>query len=182
MKFKLEKKSQKEIDAIKNQLHFYAQRVKGVADTSNICPLRVVLANGQKVDTWNLTEQDIINLVKANAKEMTPNNGSLDKVGTANTFKVLKSWQEKHPTVSGDFVSIFYQLRDSFNGAQREVVRDMLTPLINETVEKAKINAKFLKGTKNNFKPVTEKEIVAVIKEQERQVEASKQQNKNSTL
>ena len=179
MKFKLIEKSPKEIEQIINERRHYAKSVKGVADTE-VCPLTVVMGNGQTVDTWALTEQHIIDLVQANVKEMT-SNGPTDKVGTSNSFKVLKSWQEKHKTVSSDFVSMFYQLRDAQKGAKKEIVRDMMTPLVCETVEKAEQNAKFLKGTRDDFSPVTEKQIIQAIQEQERQLEVQKNMNKEKT-
>ncbi|MBQ8614984.1 MAG: hypothetical protein IJ415_00215 [Clostridia bacterium] len=179
MKFKLIEKTQKEIDAIIEERQFYAKRVSGTPDTE-VCPLTVVMGNGQKVDTWALTEQNIIDLINANVKEMT-DIGPKDKSGTANSFKILKSWQEKNQTVSADFVSMFYQLRDLHKGAKREVVRDMMTPLVCQTVEQAEKNAKFLKGTRDDFSPVTEKQIIQAIKEQERQLESSKNLNNNQT-
>ena len=179
MKFKLIERTQKEIDEIREEDQFWAKRVKGTADR-DICPLVVEMGNGKRVDVWDLTEQDIINLVKANVQEMTAN-GPTDKIGNENSFKVLKCWKEKNKTVSVDFVSMFYKLRDSQKGAKREVVRDMMNPLVYGVVAKATEIAIFTKGLNNDFSPVTDSQIVQVLKEQERQNEARKNLNNNQT-
>ncbi len=176
MKFKLIEKTQQEIDNIINERKTYC-----IIPNREVCPLTLILANNKKVDAWDLTEQDIINLVNANVKEMTAN-GPSDKVGTNNSFKVLNCWKEKHATVSADFVAMFYKMKNTYTKGQKEMVRDMLTPLIVETIEPAEEIAKFEKGRKNDFSKVSETEIVKIIKEQERQIEAEKEYKRNQQI
>ena len=176
MKFKLIEKTEEEIENIRQERRIYSRRVKGVAN-SNVCPLTVILASGREVEVWDLTEQDIVNLVMTNAKEEKEN--KRDDVGRANSFKILKCWREKHPTVSADFVETFYKMRDMFEDSARECVRDMLIPVVSKTETEAKVLAKYLKGMKNDFSKVTESEIVKTIKEQERQRKEIEKKNSN---
>lgn len=179
MKFRLIKRTQKEIDQIIEERRFYAKRVKGLPDCE-VCPLVVVLGNGEQIDVWSLTEQQILDLVKVAAKEMTPD-GPSDKVGLSNAFKVVACWREKHQIISADFVADYFKLKNRFRGAQKEVVKDMLIPVVNETVDSAREIAKFIKGREDDFSAVTDTDILAVIMERERQVEARKSANKNTT-
>ena len=179
MKFKLIEKTQKEIDNIINYRKDFSKSCK--IPNREVCPLTLILANNKQIEAWELTEQQIINLVNANVKEMTEN-GPSDKVGTDNSFKVLNCWKEKYTTVSADFVEMFYKMKNTYTKGQKEMVRDMLTPLIVGTIEPAEKIAKFEKGRKNDFSKVSEAEIVKIIREQERQLEAEKEYNKNQQV
>ena len=172
MEFRLIKRTQKQIDEIIDKRRFYAKRVKGLPDCE-VCPLVVVLGNGEQVEVWDLTEEQILNLIKAAAEEMTPN-GPSDEYGLENAFDVLKCWRDKHQTVSADFVATFFKLKNGYRGAQKEVVRDMCIPVVNDTVADAKETAKFVKGMKDDFSEVTEADILAILMEKERQLQANK--------
>lgn len=180
MNFILREKTKNEIEQERKENVYWAKRVKGLPD-KDICPLEVTMKNGQTFPVWNLTETHIISLVQANVKEMTPK-GSADKAHTADSFKIIKCWSEKYKKVSAEFVSNFFTLKNMNKGAQREIVRDMLTPVINETLEEGARNAKFLKGIKDDFTPVTETEVIKAIKEQERQEEKRKEIEKAKTV
>lgn len=179
MKFKLIEKTQKEIEEIINRGKGYCKSC--IIPNREVCPLTLILANNKQIEAWDLTEQDIINLVNANVKEMTEN-GPSDKVGTDNSFKVLNCWKEKHTKVSGDFVEMFYKMKNTYTKGKKEMVRDMLTPLIVETIEPAEKIAKFEKGRINDFSKVCEADIVKIIREQERQLKAEKEYNKNQQV
>ena len=179
MNFVLNIKTEQQIEAEKAEDRYYAKMVKG--ELKDICPLSVTLKSGKTIDVWDLTEQDIINLVKANVNEIT-HMGPKDQSGYNDSFDVIKCWKLKHKKVSADFVSLFFQLRDANVRNKRECVRDMLTPVVNETIEEGSHDAKFMKGLKDDFSPVTEEQIVEAIKEQERQQAKRNEIEKNKTV
>lgn len=179
MRFGLTQRTKTEIKKIQDEYRFYSRMVKGKGFV-DVCPYVVTLANGIKKDVWDLTESEILSLTKANVNEMTPN-GPADKLRTTQSFEIVNCWKDKHKDVSADFIGEYFKLTESNGGAKKEIVRDLLNSIVGEKIEEATKYAKFEKGKDDNFTPVSSQEVMDVLREQERQMQASKQVNNNKT-
>ena len=137
------------------------------------CPLVIEFMDGERVDVWDLNEEEVLDLVELNVvnagSKLTFSEEDLNKA-----FKVLKCWKEKHKTVSSNFVKEYYKLKEKYkhNPKQHEYVRDMLNPIVFETVDLASKIAKFNKGKNNDFTAVTQTDVLDIMIEQERQLKA----------
>ena len=134
------------------------------------CPLVIEFMDGERVDVWDLSEEEILGLVGLNVAN-TCSKFTFNEEELKNAFKILKCWKEKHNIVSRAFVQEYYHLKDRYkhNPKQQEYVRDMLNPIVFETVDLASKIAKFNKGKNNDFSAVTQSDILDIIEEQERQ-------------
>lgn len=159
MKWTLREKTQSEMESELSMFHGYGDKTATIE--KNVCPYVVTLGNGEVRGVWTLTEQEIVGLIRINVKEL--NNGSRSDKHLDWTFKIVKSWSQKHPNQSAVLVS---QLNNLKSNAKTPLARDFMDnamgPLANKKLAEAKIIATYL----NHGNAPSRDQINAVIDNQ----------------
>ena len=143
-------KTKKEIEKEQVLNNCGAQIAKGVPN--QVCPTYVIAKNGFRVDTCDLSSDDIIALITDDLKD--------PETRGAHAFKLLKvlrgSWK---PTY--DDVIKLYQLLSKYG----HIIRDIMGTLDLNIVRDAYTIARFQKQTSGDFTGVTAEDELAVIRQ-----------------
>ncbi len=140
----------------------------------DVCPFEITMASGRKVEAWDLKESEIISLVKSNLEE-----GFVDGKRYAWSEQIIKSWSEKHPKVSANFLKQSFTLLEKDNA--NKSVFSLLGSLGKDQIAEARKQAEREKGKQNDFSPVTRDEILAELEETDRQELERVLQNNKTT-
>jgi hypothetical protein len=169
MSWSLKEKTKEEINAEVNQSRGYSGMVGGVGKYErDVCPYFVEFSSGkkvEKVDVWNLSENQIGGLIKKVATEW----GKISKASSLNDMKrasiIFKCWIDKHQEASTQFTLNFCKLIDSadLSGAQKEVMRDLVGDYCGKKISEAKAIATYISG--GNTK-VSSTQIMQVLQNQ----------------
>ena len=172
MKFTLKERSQKEIDAIRSERNTLARLGGGFGDMK-VCPFELVLAGGKTVEVWDLTEQDILNLVEANVKE-----GLKDQQRAVWTHQIIDSWKKEHGKISVDMIEGFFKLKEKYE-KQKSHVSDFQGDMGSEDIAFAKRVANYLNGMTGANKEITNENLIKILKNEQQLKE--KQLRKDQT-
>jgi hypothetical protein len=174
MSWSLKEKTKEEINAEVNQSRGYSGMVGGVGKYErDVCPYFVEFSSGkkvEKVDVWNLSENQIGGLIKKVATEW----GKISKASSLNDMKrasiIFKCWIDKHQEASTQFTLNFCKLIDSpdLSGAQKEVMRDLVGDYCGKKISEAKAIATYITGGNPE---VSRAQIMKVLQDQVKMAE-----------
>ena len=123
----------------------------------NVCPIVAQRATGKGVDAWDLTEKEVLEEIE----------GIMGKMGRGESLylsmEAVRLWGEKHPVVSAKFIERVFWLLDHYPKGQENDLLCELTRFIEPQLDQARAIAKYVKGKRGNFSPVTLDEILKVI-------------------
>lgn len=170
----IRQKSQNEIREEEGLYSFAAAEVKGTSRKA--CPTYVVI-NGEKKDTWDLTEEEILSLVARDVADFSRDtisynkrrgNGSMDSI---DLFKSLR----KDFELSAKGNLYFLELEKRYG----HIMMDLLGSLTKmETMNKARMIAQFQKETNGDFEYATSDEVRAIIEQMAINEENKKKQTR----
>ena len=142
-------KTEKEIENEAADYRWAASMVKGVP--RRVCPTYLKKKDGTRVDTWDLTESEIISLF---SRELAQNGKSLDpSVGS-----FIKSLP-KNLKFSLDGVLEFLNLESKYGS----VAADLMVSFCIETLNSARVIAKFNKECNGDYSNVIDQDLVAIV-------------------
>ena len=158
---KIYQKTQKELQEEESLNAFANAVVRGTKE--EVCPTYVIL-NGEKKDTWNLTEEDVFSLVIHDVDDFSRDSISYNKrrgkpgIDSFDLFNVLS----KNFKLSPKGNIYFLELEKRYG----HIMIDLLGGLTKmETMNQARIIAKFQKETNGDFSYVTADEIQSIIEQ-----------------
>ena len=170
----IRQKTQNEIKEEEGLRAFAAAVVKG--RPGEVCPTYVVI-NGEKKDTWNLTEEEILSLVARDVADFSKDKISYDKrrgrsgMDSFDLFKYLR----KDFKLSAKGNLYFLELEKRYG----HIMMDLLGSLTKgEIINQARMIAQFQKETNGDFEYATEDEVRAIIEQMALNEENKKRQRR----
>ena len=168
-------KTQKEIES-ENALHRWAAReVKGRAKLA--CPTYLIKTDGNKVDTSELTEEEIMMLISQDVQDFSASNGTYKTTGNnhLDSFDLIKV-TEKSWTPSIDAILQTYYMEKTYGHIMADLRGAMDR---NNIVNKAETIAKFIKETNGNFDPVNKSEVMTTLQQMSYNEQMKNQRSKS---
>ena len=154
-------KTKEELETENGLYRWAATEVKGIPKVA--CPTYLVKKDGTKVDTSDLTEEEIMALITQDVKDFESSNGSY-KTNAKNhldSFDLIKV-TEKSWTPSVDAILQTYYMENTYGHIMADIRGTMDQ---NNIVDKAQTIAKFLKESNGNFEPTTKEETIVTLQQ-----------------
>ena len=154
-------KSAEELEKENADYRFGATLVKGIPFEA--CPTYLMKRDGTRVDTKDLTEEQIINLIESDVRDFSSPEGSYKKTGRSglDTFKLINAVK--------DTWSPSYDALLQIAGMEQQyghVIADIMGSIDKNDVRgKARTIASFQKQSSGDFSQVTTDEIMTIIQQ-----------------
>lgn len=152
-------KSKEEVEKQQADYNFGAQIAKGIPFKA--CSTYLMKKDGTKVDTKDLSENDIMTLIALDLRD--PNSKGKD------VFKLLKVVGEQW-TPSLDAILQLYQMETVYG----HIMRDIMGSIGINAFSDARTIAKFQKESAGDFSPIETADEIAVIQQMKQNQEAKK--------
>ena len=169
----IRQKTQAEISEEESLYRFGAAVVKGIP--KSVCPTYLMKKDGTKVDTSDLTEEQILGLFQYDLMDYTSPQGSYKRTGRTDldSFKLAEVLRG-HYTPS---LSAALQM-EKWEQQYGHIVVDLMGGIGALSYrDKARVIAQFQKETNGDFTPVQQEEIIAVME----QMAINEQAKKNTS-
>lgn len=154
------------------RLHYWVSReIKDIEKP--VCLTYVINNDGTRVDTNDLTENDILNLIEYDIKDFKAVDGSYKRNGNnyPDAFKLIEALGTNYtPTYDGIFR--LYQMKQQYG----HIIADITGGLVYKVTDKARMIAKFQKECNGDFSQVSDEDIVSIIQQMNINEIAKKQQ------
>ena len=139
-----------------------------------VCPTYLLKKDGTRVDTRDLTEQEILLLIANDLQDFTNPQGRYTKsqkaIGALDAFKLSKALGENYRPSYNVLIQLL-----QMEAVYGHIVMDLIGSLNGgDTISKAKAIASFNKETANDFGEVDNYDLIAVI--QQMQINAMNRQ------
>lgn len=154
-------KTQKEIEEERRLYSWAAHEVKGIPKA--VCPTYLRKKDGTKVDTSDLTEEQIMAIIDRDVQEYISPTGPYRTTGNSHlvSFDLLKATENSWiPSI--DAILQTYAMEQVYGHIMADLRGGMDKRGI---VDKARIIAKFQKESSGDFNPPSKDEIVAIIQQ-----------------
>lgn len=154
-------KTQKEIEEEKGLYTWAAREVKGIPKA--VCPTYLMKKDGTKVDTSNLTEDQIMAIIAQDVQDFSSPTGSYKTTGNSHlsSFDLIKV-TENSWTPSTDAILQTYAMEQTYGHIMADLRGSMDK---RDIVGKARTIAKFQKESNGDFEQPTKEEVVAIIQQ-----------------
>ena len=138
---------------------FGAAVAHGIPKT--VCPTYLVKRDGTRIDTWDLTEEQILGLIEIDLVDYTSPRGNYRKDDRTDldAFKLADVLKGKYvPSVAATLKLSQLELQYG------HIVRDLIGTIgAMPTLDKARTVATFLKESNGEFEPATPEEIISIL-------------------
>lgn len=128
-----------------------------------VCPTYLVKRDGTKVDTWDLTEEQILGLIEIDLVDYSSPRGTYKKEDRhdLDAFKLASALKGKYiPSVAATLK--LSQLETQYG----HIVKDLIGSIgAMYDYEKARTVATFLKESNGEFEPATSEEIISILEQ-----------------
>lgn len=141
----------------------------------SVCPTYLMKKDGTKVDTRDLTEQDMMTLISLDLQDYANPQGTYKSQGRTDldAFKLLETVKGQNKFSLGSIAQLL-QMEDVYG----HIVMDLMGSIDgNEALGKARTIASFNKESNGDFSPVDKQDLIAVIQ----QMQANKIAKSNAT-
>lgn len=157
----IRQKTQAEIREEESLNRFGAAVIHGIP--KSVCPTYLMKRDGTKVDTNDLTEEQILGLIQSDLMDYASPQGSYKRTGRTDldSFKLAEDLKG-HYTPSLRATYQMMQLEQQYGHIVVDLMGSM-GALVHR--DKAKVIAQFQKETSGDFTPVQQDEIMAVIEQ-----------------
>lgn len=166
-------KTTKEIEEQESLYRFGAAVAKGIPMT--VCKTYLMKKDGTKVDTRDLSEQEILGLIANDLKDYSNPNGTYKtnpRTGV-DSFKLADAIRDTY-TPSIDATIQLYQMKEVYG----HIVADLMGSLGSYKIsDKAETIARFNKESNGDFSPVETQELISVLQQMSYNEQMRKQQS-----
>lgn len=166
-------KTAQELDKENADYRFGAALVKGIPFEA--CPTYLMKRDGTRVDTKDLTEEQIIGLIESDVRDFNSPEGSYKKTGRTglDTFKLIDAVK--------DTWTPSYEALLQIAGMEQQyghIIADIMGSIDKNDVRgKARTIASFQKQSNGDFSQVTTDEIMGIIQQMAYNEQMKKQQS-----
>lgn len=166
-------KTSEEIEKENADYSFYARLVKGIP--LKACPTYLMKKDGIRVETKDLTEEQIVSLIEADVRDYASPDSSYKKSGRSDldSFKLIDAVKDTW-TPSYDALLRIAGMEQQYG----HVIVDIIGSVDKNDVRgKARTIASFQKQSSGDFSQVTNDEMIAVIQQMAYNEQMKKQQS-----
>lgn len=171
----IRQKTAAELEEEKSLYSFGAHLVNGIPKP--ICPTYLVKRDGTRVDTYDLTEEQILGLIEIDLVDYTSPRGTYNRDNRTDldAFRLAQEVKGHYvPSVSATLK--LSQLEQQYG----HIVRDLMGTIGSLThFDNARVIAQFNKECNGDFSQVTQEEIIAVLEQMKINELARKNANAN---
>lgn len=154
-------KTDEEIKKEESLYRFGAQIAKGIS--KDVCPTYLVKKDGTKVDTWDLTEEQILGLIQIDLVDFSSPKGNYQRENRhdVDAFKLISAIKG-HYTPSIEATIKLMQLHSQYG----HIVADIMGSIgCNKYFNDAKTIAAFNKEASGDFDKVSDYEVLEVLEQ-----------------
>lgn len=159
---KIYSKTQEELKEEQATNDWAVREVKG-SITKKACPTYLVQNDGTKVDSYNLTEKDVLTLINYDLKDFCNENGSYKKNNRTglDTFKLLDTLSEDFKFSHQGIITLM-QMETAYGSIAKDVV-----PVADKDNLRgsAKEIATYIKQSNGDFSETTNEETIEVLQQ-----------------
>ena len=169
----IRQKTALELKEEQSSYEFGAHIAKGISKTA--CPTYLVKRDGTRIDTWDLSEEQLLGLIQIDLVDFTSPSGNYKKENRfdLDTFKLLDS-VKGHYTPSINATIKMAKLQTQYG----HIVADIMGTMgCMKHFRNAKLIATFNKESALDFEPVTNYEVIDVLQ----QMALNEKNKKNNT-
>ena len=154
-------KTQAEIEQQEADYRFGAALVKGIP--LKVCKTYLTKKDGSRVDTRDLTEEEILGLIHNDLIDFSSAQGSYKTTGRIglDTFKLIEALKENGYTLSVNAVLQLSQMEQQFG----HIVMDVMGSFGTAHFDKARTIAQFQKESSGDYSQVQTDEVMAVLEQ-----------------
>ena len=171
---KIYQKTQKEIEKETSLDAWLAREVKG--KPKRVCPTYLVMKDGTKIDTADLTEEQIMAIIDEDVQDFLSPTGSYRTHNHLYSFDLIKA-TERSWIPSADAILQTYAMEQTYGHIMADL-RGVINIQSNNVVGKAETIARFQKESNGDFEPPTTNEIVSIIQQMSYNEKAKQQMRK----
>ena len=154
-------KSSEEIEKEKIDDMFFSKAVRGIP--TGVCPTYLMKRDGTRVDTRDLTEEQIIGLIESDIMDFSSPEGSYKKTGKSlpDTFKLIDIVKDTW-TPSYDAILKIAGMEQQYG----HIIADIMGAVDKKGVRyEARTIASFQKQSSGDFSQVTNDEVMSIIQQ-----------------
>ena len=154
-------KTEEELREEQSLYDFGARVAKGIPRKA--CPTYLMKRTGERVDTWDLTEEEILGIIEADVADWKDPNGTyktngIQELASFKLFKTLKdSW-----TPSYEAILRIYEMEQKYGHIMMDILGSIDKRDTGTTISAI---VYFQKETAGDFTPATREEIMAVVQQ-----------------
>ncbi len=154
-------KTKEELEEENGLYHWAAIEVKGIPKVA--CPTYLIKNDGTKVDTTDLTEEEIMAIIEQDVKDFSSPIGSYKTTGNnhLDSFDLIDATKNSW-TPSVDAILQTYHMEKTYGHIMADIRGAMDK---NNIVDKAQTIAKFLKEANGYFEPTTKEETIITLQQ-----------------
>ena len=154
-------KTEEELNEEQSLYDFGARVAKGIPRKA--CPTYLIRTNGERVDTWDLTEDEILGIIEADVADFKDPKGTYKANGINElaSFKLFRTLKDRW-TPSYEAILRIYEMEKKYGHIMMDILGSIDKRDTGTTVSAI---VYFQKETAGDYTPATREEIMAVVQQ-----------------